>query len=389
MEVGSDMLLRDDLPPKPGGAGDVAISLFEAAAAGRLWEALPHEVGTLLGDAPDILVRYDGAPQTPTYLHSVEPDLATCQCLDQLLRADLGMVEKLGFEPGRVLARHLDTNCDLCGRRGADKLGPPADWHCLWAKLEVTAGTTAVLAVAFGPANSPPPRAAQRLEAFLPQLNLALSFQAAQRQSSLLQHAALAALDRMPIGVALTDAEAKVLATNAAARSMIEARDGLALTNGQLSATINGAGSKLRKLIGAVAAGTHRGFANLSLPRRGARHPLSVTIAQVGRTGLPGSTAANGGHSTSTVVYVTDPDRPIEPDQDSLRTTYGLTAAEARLASRIATGESLADVAAALDISYNTARTHLRRIFGKTQTERQGELVSLLLSASIHPNHTA
>jgi DNA-binding CsgD family transcriptional regulator len=55
-----------------------------------------------------------------------------------------------------------------------------------------------------------------------------------------------------------------------------------------------------------------------------------------------------------------------------------LTEAEAAVAQRIARGEGLPVVAAALGVSPSTARTHLKHTFDKTGTHRQAELAALL-----------
>jgi DNA-binding CsgD family transcriptional regulator/PAS domain-containing protein len=60
---------------------------------------------------------------------------------------------------------------------------------------------------------------------------------------------------------------------------------------------------------------------------------------------------------------------------------FGLTSAEARLAAELCAGNSLEIAARHLSITYETARSYLKNIFGKTQTKRQGELVARLLSA--------
>lgn len=57
---------------------------------------------------------------------------------------------------------------------------------------------------------------------------------------------------------------------------------------------------------------------------------------------------------------------------------FGLTPAEARLAVALATGLSLRDGAANQGITVGTARSYLIRIFSKTNTSQQSELVSLL-----------
>jgi DNA-binding CsgD family transcriptional regulator len=69
--------------------------------------------------------------------------------------------------------------------------------------------------------------------------------------------------------------------------------------------------------------------------------------------------------------------RPVLPDE-ALRAAFGLTAAEAKLASRLARAESLEDAAAALAIGKETARSQLKAVFAKTDTSRQSELVALL-----------
>jgi DNA-binding CsgD family transcriptional regulator len=61
-----------------------------------------------------------------------------------------------------------------------------------------------------------------------------------------------------------------------------------------------------------------------------------------------------------------------------LRTAFGLSKAEARLAQHLASGESLEDSADQIGISKHTARVQLKAIFAKMSVHRQGELVALL-----------
>ena len=71
---------------------------------------------------------------------------------------------------------------------------------------------------------------------------------------------------------------------------------------------------------------------------------------------------------------------------------FRLTPAEARLAARLACGESLEEASERLAVSLGTARNQLKAIFTKTETNRQAELVALLwrvsdlaISASLVP----
>jgi DNA-binding CsgD family transcriptional regulator len=72
-------------------------------------------------------------------------------------------------------------------------------------------------------------------------------------------------------------------------------------------------------------------------------------------------------------------DQPRSHDQ--LRSQFGLTRAEAQLTLHLVTGETLRSASAKFDISYQTARTHLKNIFNKTGACRQAELVIVILSA--------
>ncbi len=85
-------------------------------------------------------------------------------------------------------------------------------------------------------------------------------------------------------------------------------------------------------------------------------------------------------------IVAMDPERAIHLDAESISQAYQLTPSEARVSALIAVGERIEAAAAVLGITPSTARTHLKRIFEKTRTNRQAELVKLLLdTARRHP----
>ncbi|MGI9590487.1 MAG: helix-turn-helix transcriptional regulator, partial [Myxococcota bacterium] len=59
---------------------------------------------------------------------------------------------------------------------------------------------------------------------------------------------------------------------------------------------------------------------------------------------------------------------------------YQLTPAEAELVQLISSGRSLEEVAEVRGVTMNTVRSQLKQVFCKTDTNRQGELVHLVLS---------
>lgn len=69
----------------------------------------------------------------------------------------------------------------------------------------------------------------------------------------------------------------------------------------------------------------------------------------------------------------------LDSNEERLLRLYGMTAAEARLAILLAGGHTLVAAARLLDVSVTTVRTHLQRIFSKTFTHSQGQLIALLL----------
>jgi DNA-binding CsgD family transcriptional regulator len=66
---------------------------------------------------------------------------------------------------------------------------------------------------------------------------------------------------------------------------------------------------------------------------------------------------------------------------DLLQCHFSLTRAQARLALHLVAGETLRSAAIKLSITYETARTCLKKIFNKTGTCRQAELVIAILTA--------
>jgi DNA-binding CsgD family transcriptional regulator len=90
------------------------------------------------------------------------------------------------------------------------------------------------------------------------------------------------------------------------------------------------------------------------------------------------------GPAASALILVVDPDRALPPSAAQLRQLYGLTHAESEVAVAAVRGEGLSAIAADLDVSLATARTHLQHVFEKTGTRRQAELVRLILASGVN-----
>lgn len=78
------------------------------------------------------------------------------------------------------------------------------------------------------------------------------------------------------------------------------------------------------------------------------------------------------------VCLVEDSEAVARSEPQLLRQMFGLTPTEAEILVLLGRGMRLRDIAEVKSIAYETARSHLRSIFTKTETGRQAELVALV-----------
>lgn len=187
----------------------------------------------------------------------------------------------------------------------------------------------------------------------------------------------LLALDHMATAVVVADGAGHVLHMNQSAVALVAEKDGFTIDSGEVCrGALPAETHALLEAIREQATGDGRSDAvtAVSLSRPSMRHPL-LAIA------MPLDPQPTTPDRASVVLFVTDPDRPPALDAEVVARLYGLSGAESRLACMLATGRDLADAARVLQITMETARTYLKRIFAKTQTRRQAELVRLILAS--------
>jgi DNA-binding CsgD family transcriptional regulator len=74
-------------------------------------------------------------------------------------------------------------------------------------------------------------------------------------------------------------------------------------------------------------------------------------------------------------LFVADPAAGLGAQVRRFSSRFALTGAEARVLGEIVAGGGLRAAATRLNITEATARTHIQRIFDKTETQRQTELI--------------
>lgn len=99
----------------------------------------------------------------------------------------------------------------------------------------------------------------------------------------------------------------------------------------------------------------------------------SLQATQIVVRGIPLPVNANDFFRRAAAVIVFDAFVRPPPALEVLRSVFGLTQAEARLAFELAIHCNLATAGKALGISHETARSHLKAVFAKTQSASQAE----------------
>lgn len=178
------------------------------------------------------------------------------------------------------------------------------------------------------------------------------------------------ALDTLDDGLVVTTERGLVVHANQAAQAMVAA-GALAVWNGQLCAA---ASTDTRTLRTAIAACARDG--QTCLLRLEGLQPHQRLMVTLHRAAV---TTSSPGRSGPMVVAVLRDETPVALPAPQLQAMFGLTLAEARLAREVMHGDGLQACARRLGVAANTARTHLNRVFDKTGTKRQAELVRLLL----------
>jgi DNA-binding CsgD family transcriptional regulator/PAS domain-containing protein len=221
------------------------------------------------------------------------------------------------------------------------------------------------------------------VEALLPHLVQAVRMNRVVNELTVMHDVAEERYGTLGVGVVLLGGDHRVVYSSRAAQRILGLGLGLELEEGRLRCGAAKDQAQLRTHIEAQGQLAGRpGYLSgqsmtLSRPSRGAA-PLSLTIAPYQNRLEVRTLISTGGR---VLVLLFDPSFRAPTREQALQQIYGLSPAESELAAALAGGQRLDDVARERGLSKETLRSRLRRVFAKTGTRRQAELMRLLLAS--------
>lgn len=349
---------------------------------GSLYEAALHRDG--LAPLANIVSGVMGVDSTGLWV--IEDggivDMATSAMLRETERPYLAHFHRLDPWHFASLA-HLDRvvlGCELLPERALiktefynDFARPAGLFRPMGATIRLASGALAVFGIEqprtrllFEDDNKKP------LERMLPHLRRALQLRLKTRRNPPAQlHADT--LDALAFGVVVCRADGRIVRANAAAEAL--ARGGaivLRRRGGGLGAVVAAEARALARLINDAATGGPGGIVRLT-----GRSGCIELIALVAP--LPGSFGFDGGTPNScALVALRSPSDSATFSADMLTALFRLSPAQAEIALALYGGRTPEQIAVERGMAISTLRTHLAKIFLRTGTENQRDLVRLL-----------
>ena len=363
------------------GVVDLVGAIYDAALDAELWPEVLNRIGDAVGGPVTVFGFYDPANGIVN-MHAPRSDPEVVRGFDDWM-PNVPALPCIGnYLPGKVF-----TGADVIS---ADEFEATAFYRELWRPAGystvplvtnlVADGTASGHFASHGPRNQPFDSGERRLFTTLAQhLVRAAALQRRLYHLTFVSESAFTGFDDLHQGFLLVDAQARPVFVNRAGRVLLDARDGLRLEAGTLSAPNADDGRGLRALIASCALeGNIAPGGEVLLRRQSGRLPLHALVTPIRQQTVIAATPATIAQRPAAIVLVSDPETEIRSRIEALRERFGFTPAEAAFALEIVKGDGRQATADRLGITLGTARSHLSNIFDKTGTRRQAELVRLL-----------
>lgn len=184
-------------------------------------------------------------------------------------------------------------------------------------------------------------------------------------------------LDSIAAAFFLVDAAGRVVRANGSGHRLLAESNVLRTINGRLTCQDAGADGSLREAIVAAQSGDaeleYRGIAVPMVAITGQRYVAHVLPLTAGARKRAGA-----GYESVAAVFVRSAAVNTLSSPDAIARSFRITPAELRVLLAVMESSGVPEIAQGLGLSEPTVRTHLRRLFEKTGTSRQTELIKLV-----------
>ena len=175
-------------------------------------------------------------------------------------------------------------------------------------------------------------------------------------------------LDNIQGGVVQLDRRGRVIGTNDRGQSILNANEGVSDDDGHLRSTLPEDMTALQGVIDAALpqGGKQRTSGSIQLKRPGGGAPTVLHVVPIGK--------GDGGFRSphiAAVVLVASPEPQKHARSEEIAAALDLTRTESIIATAVATGKRVSDIARDMGRAENTVRWHMKHIFAKLGVARQ------------------
>lgn len=348
---------------------DILASLHAGPLEDAPWQTFLERLRKRLGaDRCGLMIEPPGAPLQEWFAGSAAPTLAQRRLIELFGPADPLRLRQMRAERVYGLGDLVDPGDPAQAAVVRDLLMPAGENHMRILRVSEPGGAVAWLRAAragadFGAA------AASILSSMAPHLAIALRSHA--WAARVRQRAALSErMERLAgLGWIAFDVGGPVLDLSAGARHLLARMGGMRPVPGDRLALPDPAASRaLAEAIDRAAMGGEATAMPLASDPR-----VELRLRPVEGDGPAHGAAVLGILRSGDGL---DAEATVQP----LMQLYGLSRSEARLAAHLAAGATLAGAAAAMGLTIETARNYSKRVFEKTGTRGQADLIRLVLT---------
>lgn len=312
-------------------------------------EGLPPQVGWVLAGLPGSSERYYRMDRGEGRICAANsPDASDPEVSLSRLIASLSMAREFALRHGAIRgsSRVLQLRGDFCGVL-----------HVLQRDAPLAPGYHARLDEAAG-------HIARAVEVY-----------AKLRQAKRYSAIAEGALDSIDVASFVMTLDRRLVRSNRSADALAAREDGLLYDGALLRCVVSRTNEVLDNVLQSLRQLTdHEPVSALLIPRRSGSRPYVAFISRL-------TTVEE--YEPMAVMVVRDLEEGRRPVDSVLGSLFGMTPSEVRVAVGIVQGDTPQEIAVRLGLSVETVRSHLKRVFYKSSTRNQADLVRLVLGQCV------